>query len=206
MFTDPALPVGYQFDYMNAEVIERDMTVENGLVTLPHGTQYKMMVLPKLETMRPELLVKIKKLVNEGMVILGPAPNRSPSLQNQPQADQQVQSMAAELWGNVDGINVKSRKYGKGKVLNGMDMTEALALINVVPDCKLPDDNLVHYGHRTLGDQDIYFLTNQTEQTQIISPEFRVTGKQPELWEATTGYFRDLPAYDQKNGCYIRST
>ena len=196
--TDPALPVGYQFDYMNAEVIERDMTVENGLVTLPHGTQYKMMVLPKLETMRPELLVKIKKLVNEGMVILGPAPNRSPSLQNQPQADQQVQSMAAELWGNVDGINVKSRKYGKGKVLNGMDMTEALALINVVPDCKLPDDNLVHYGHRTLGDQDIYFLTNQTEQTQIISPEFRVTGKQPELWEATTGYFRDLPAYDQK--------
>jgi hypothetical protein len=79
-----------------------------------------------------------------------------------------------------------------------MDMTEALALINVVPDCKLPNDNLVHYGHRTLGDQEIYFLTNQTEETQVISPEFRVTGKQPELWEATTGYFRDLPAYEQK--------
>jgi hypothetical protein len=196
--TDPALPVGYQFDYMNAEVIERDMTVENGLITLPHGTQYKMMVLPKVETMRPELLSKIKKLVNEGMIVLGPAPMRSPSLQNQPQADQQVREMAAELWGNVDGINVKSRKYGKGKVFNGMDMTEALALINVVPDCKLPNDNLVHYGHRTLGDQEIYFLTNQTEETQVISPEFRVTGKQPELWEATTGYFRDLPAYEQK--------
>lgn len=196
--TDPALPVGYQFDYMNAEVIERDMTVEDGLITLPHGTQYKMMVLPKLETMRPELLAKIKKLVNEGMVVLGPAPKRSPSLQNQPQADQQVQTMAAELWADVDGVNVKSRKYGKGRILNGMDMTEALALINVVPDCKLPNDNLVHYGHRSLGNQEIYFLTNQTEETQIISPEFRVSGKQPELWEATTGYIRELPAYEQK--------
>lgn len=196
--TDPELPLGYQFDYMNAEVIERDMTVENGLITLPHGTQYKMMVLPKLETMRPELLVKIKELVNDGAIILGPAPKYSPSLQNQPQADQQVKAIAEELWAGVDGVTLKSRKYGKGRVLNGMDMTEALALINVVPDCKLPDDNLVHYGHRSLGDQEIYFLTNQTKETQVILPEFRITGKQPELWEATTGYRRILPAYEQK--------
>lgn len=196
--TDPALPLGYQFDYMNAEVIERDMTVENGLITLPHGTQYKIMVLPKLETMRPELLAKIKQLVTDGAVILGPAPNRSPSLQNQPEADNQIKTMAAELWGDVDGVNVKSRKFGKGMVINGMDMKEALALINCVPDCKLPEDNSIHYGHRTLGSQEIYFLTNQTGETQVIAPEFRVTGKQPELWEATTGYMRDLPAYSQK--------
>ncbi len=196
--TDPALPIGYQFDYMNAEVILRDMTVENGLITLPHGTQYKMMVLPKLETMRPELLLKIKQLVNDGAVILGPAPNRSPSLQNQPEADKQVQEMAAELWSEVDGIDVKLRKYGKGTVLNGMDMNEALALINCVPDCKLPEDNSIHYGHRTLENGEIYFITNQTDKEQIITPEFRVTGKQPELWEATTGYMRNLPAYEQK--------
>jgi hypothetical protein len=196
--TDPALPVGYQFDYMNAEVIERDMTVEDGLITLPHGTQYKMMVLPKLETMRPELLVKIKQLVNDGAIILGPAPSRSPSLQNQPEADQQVQAMAAELWGDVDGVNVKSRKFGKGTVLNGMDMNEALTLISCVPDCKLPEDNTIHYGHRTLGNGDIYFVTNQSDKEQTITPEFRVTGLQPELWEATTGYMRDLPAYEQK--------
>lgn len=196
--TDPALPVGYQFDYMNAEVIERDMIVEDGLITLPHGTQYKMMVLPKLKTMRPELLRKITQLVKDGAVILGPAPSHSPSLQNQPEADQQVQAMAAELWSDVDGLNVKSRKFGKGMILNGMDMREALALINCVPDCKLPDDNSIHYGHRTLGNQEIYFLTNQTDKEQIITPEFRVTDLQPELWEATTGFSRVLPAFEQK--------
>ena len=196
--TDPALPVGYQFDYMNAEVIEKYMTVEDGLITLPHGTQYRIMVLPQLETMRPELLAKIKQLVNDGAIILGPSPSRSPSLQNQPEADQQVQAMAAELWGDVDGVNVKSRKFGQGMILNGMDMKEAFAFINCVPDCKVPEDNSIHYGHRTLGNGEIYFVSNQTDKEQIITPEFRVTGLQPELWEATTGYLRDLPAYEQK--------
>lgn len=63
---DPELPKGYQFDYINAEVIERDLFVKDGLLTLPHGTQYRILVLPKLETMRPELLAKIKKLIEDG--------------------------------------------------------------------------------------------------------------------------------------------
>jgi hypothetical protein len=71
---NPPLPRGYQFDYINAEVIEKSLTVKKGLLTLPHGTQYKLLVLPKLETMRPELLKKIKKLIEQGAVVLGPAP------------------------------------------------------------------------------------------------------------------------------------
>ena len=196
--TDPVLPVGYQFDYMNAEVIEKYMTVKDGLLTLPHGTQYRIMVLPKLETMRPELLTKIKQLVENGAVVLGPAPKRSPSLQNQPIADQKVQEMASELWGDVDGVQIKSRKFGKGMIINGMDMKEVFGLINCLPDCKLPEDNSIHYGHRTSGDGEIYFVSNQTTETKIITPEFRVKGMQPELWEATTGYIGNLPAYDQK--------
>ena len=196
--TDPALPIGYQFDYMNAEVIEKFMTVKDGLITLPHGTQYRILVLPKLETMRPELLAKIKQLVKDGAVVLGPFPKRSPSLQNQPEADQQVQAMAAELWGDVDGVNVKWQKFGKGIIMNGMSMNEAFALINCVPDCRLPEDNTIHYGHRTLRNGEIYFLTNQTGETKTVTPEFRVKGMQPELWEATTGYVRNLPAYEQK--------
>ncbi|MGQ8338227.1 glycosyl hydrolase [Sunxiuqinia sp. A32] len=201
---DPALPVGYQFDYMNAEVIEKYMTVKDGLVTLPHGTQYRILVLPKLETMRPELLAKIKQLVNDGAVVMGPAPNRSPSLQNQPEADQQIQKMAAELWGDVDGISVKSKKFGDGMILNGMSMEEAFALINCIPDCKLPNDRTIHYGHRSIKNGEIYFVSNQTSETKLVTPEFRVTGLQPELWEATTGYIRDLKAFVPKeNGTAV---
>jgi hypothetical protein len=77
---NPPLPRGYQFDYINAEVIEKSLTVKKGLLTLPHGTQYKLLVLPKLETMRPELLKKIKKLIEQGAVVLGPAPSVRPAI------------------------------------------------------------------------------------------------------------------------------
>jgi hypothetical protein len=195
---NPALPVGYQFDYMNAEVIEKYMSVKGGLITLPHGTQYRILVLPKLETMRPELLSKIKQLINDGAVVLGPAPKRSPSLQNQPAADKQVQLIASEIWGQVDGVTVKSRKCGKGIIMDGLTMEEAFAMIKCVPDCKLPADQTIHYGHRKLDNGEAYFITNQTSNVQLVTPEFRVEGMQPELWEATTGSVRNLRAYDQK--------
>ena len=193
--TNPSLPVGYEFDYINAEVIINAMTVKDGLLTLPHGTQYRILVIPEQNTMRPELLLKIKQLVENGATILGAPPVQSPSGQNQPHADIIVKKLAAEIWGNVDGVNIKSRRLGKGLVLNMKTMEEALGEIKLIPDCKLPADNSIHYGHRKLENENVYFLSNQTADEQIISPEFRVTGKKPELWLATTGEMRTLPAY-----------
>lgn len=193
---DPELPKGYQFDYINAEVIERDLFVKDGLLTLPHGTQYRILVLPKLETMRPELLAKIKKLIEDGAVVLGPAPKRSPSGESFPTADRQVEKLAGELWSGLDGRSVKAVKRGKGELLFGMTMEEALKHIGCVPDCGLPTDAPVLYGHRSAGDADIYFISNQKDEMIEIRPEFRIRSRQPELWDATTGRIRTLPAYE----------
>lgn len=194
---EPELPKGYQFDYMNAEVIERDLFVKDGLLTLPHGTQYRILVLPKLETMRPELLTKIKKLIEEGAVVLGPAPKRSPSGASYPTADKWVKSLADELWAGLDGNKVKAVKRGKGELLYGMTMKEALDHIGCVPDCGLPIDAPILYGHRSAKGIEIYFISNQKEETIEVSPEFRVHSMQPELWDATTGRIRTLPAYQE---------
>lgn len=195
--TDPALPKGYQFDYINAEVIERDLFVKDGLLTLPHGTQYRILVLPKLETMRPELLAKIKQLIEDGAVVLGPAPQRSPSMQGYPEADKQVKQLADELWAGLDGQQVKYVKRGKGELLCGMTMEEAFKHIGCVPDCALPADAPVLYGHRNMGQTDIYFISNQTDEVVEVNPEFRVRSMQPELWNAIDGSVRLLPAYRQ---------
>jgi hypothetical protein len=47
---------------------------------------------------------------------------------------------------------------------------------------------------------DIYFLSNQTGEEKIINPGFRITGMQPELWDATIGTIRSLPAFRQEEG------
>ena len=95
------------------------------------------------------------------------------------------------MWGNADSKTPKSSKYGKGNVLSGMTMQEALDYIKVIPDVLLTNKDVL-YAHRTTKDGDIYFLTNQTNKTINLSPAFRITGKQPELWDAVTGDTRDL--------------
>jgi hypothetical protein len=195
---DPALPQGYSFDYINGEVIQTRVSVKEGKLVLPDGMNYRLLVLPKLQTMRPELLKKISELVMSGAVILGPAPRYSPSLQNYPAADRQIKKLSAELWGKVDGIKVKSAKVGKGMVLSGMEMQEALDLLGVVPDCKFAKEDPALFIHRTLPDGEMYFISNQTDKTITINPDFRVTGKSPEFWSSVDGFCRDLPAYSQK--------
>jgi hypothetical protein len=197
------LPKGYQFDYINAEVIEKSLTVKNGLLTLPHGTQYKILVLPPLETMRPALLRKIKQLIENGAVVLGSSPKRSPSLENYPEADKEIRELAKSLWPNMQE-GEKQVKIGKGLLINGMNMQEALNMANCTPDCRVAPEDPVLFGHRNKGNTDIYFLTNQSEKDIAIYPEFRVKGKQPELWDAVSGNIRQLPTFTQTaNGTIV---
>ncbi len=189
--TQPAPPAGHQFDYINAEVILRDMTVKNGKLTLPHGTQYEILVLPELKSMRPELLEKIVTLVKEGAKIVGPAPEYSPSLQNQPVADARVKELAKIVWNG----DKQENQVGKGYVFNQLSLEEVFKRLNILPDCRVPAE--IHYGHRTKGDIQIYFLSNQTDKNISFTAEFRTGKGAPEWWNAVDGSRRELPQYEQ---------
>lgn len=196
---EPWIPAGYQFEHINAEVIIRDLSVKDGRLVLPHGVSFKALVLPpKLKTMRPELLEKIEKLVADGAIVLGPAPERSPSLENQPEADMKVKEIAEKLWGNVDGISVKQRQYGKGMICHGISFEDLFAQLDYVPDCKVPTGTLIYQGHQKDGNKDIYILSNQEDHPVTMDVEFRIVGKQPELWDPLTGEIRKLPAFTYK--------
>lgn len=200
---DPALPAGYSFDYINAEVIRTRLQVANGKLVLPDGMSYRILVLPKLATMRPELLEKIKSLVEQGAVVLGPGPSRSPSLQNYPAADQQLQALTTQLWGSDP---VKIRRVGKGLVMNGMNLQEALDSLDILPDLAITETDHVTradsalFIHRTLEAGDIYFISNQKTKSVEWSARFRVTRKVPELWDPVSGSIRLLPSYSEATG------
>ena len=118
--------------------------------------------------MRPELLSKIKELLYDGAVVLGPAPERSPSGQNYGEADKQVKALAAELWNGLDGNRKKMARIGKGLLMVNMDMNEAVAAIHCVPDCKFPEDVQLLYGHRTMEQTEIYFISNQENKEVTV--------------------------------------
>lgn len=189
---DPALPRGYQFDYINAEVLVRDAFVRDGMLTLPHGTAYRVLVLPKLETMRPEVIAKLEWLIRDGAVVLGSAPSRSPSLQGYPAADGEVAAAVSRLWSPVDHAT-KYARVGKGMLIDGMDMTQAFSLIDCPPDMSIGASEPILYSHRRADGADIYFVSNQSAESITVAPEFRVKGMRPELWNAVNGSVGDLP-------------
>src|SRR5690606_3193386 len=123
-------------------------------------------------------------------------PQRSPSLADYGEADKEVQMLADKLWGNLDGSQEKEHVYGNGLVLQGLTMEEALERADVLPDIQLEDSDPVAFIHRTLPEGDIYFVSNQSDGKIQINPTFRITGKQPELWNAVHGKLRDLPEFN----------
>lgn len=192
---DPELPKGYSFDYINAEVLLTRTKVKDGYLVLPDGMRYKVLVLANQETMRPKLLKKITELVEEGAVVLGPRPIRSPSYENYPEADREVRQLSDALWGDIDGVTNKSAQVGKGLIASGMEMQELFDLIGVLPDFRTAPDAQVLFIHRTQQDGDSYFISNQSHETLTICPDFRITGRKPERWDPVTGATRELPAY-----------
>ncbi|MDR3267688.1 MAG: glycoside hydrolase family 2, partial [Tannerella sp.] len=194
--TNPPIPKGYHYDHINAEALLRDATVKDGKLTLPHGTSYRALVLPPQETMRPEVLQKIMQLVNDGATVIGNPPERSPSLENYPAADKQVQELAAALWGETPE---KQHAYGKGKIFTNTSPEEIFQMLNLLPDFQADEKAPVFYTHRKTADADIYFITNQSDKRIQLTPQFRVSGKQPELWEPVTAERWLLPAFVQND-------
>lgn len=198
---NPEIPKGYSYDYMNAEVILKYLTVQNGLLTLPSGIQYKVLVLPELNTMRPEVLQKIRRLTEAGGVILGNPPSISPSYENYPAADEEVKKLANILWGDMDGVNKKHHNVGKGIVASGMSLEELFELLSVTPDFNTHGANIaVEFIHRQLNNGEAYFITNQEEKEIQFTASFRVDGLTPELWDPVTGTTRILPQYTVTEG------
>lgn len=196
---DPPLPAGYQYDFINAEVLEHSAFVQDGMIALPHGTRYALLVLPKLDTMRPELLRKIEQLINDGAVVIGSAPVRSPSNQNQPAADEEVRTIAERLWKGIDGKNVLGKTYGEGFL--GVDMlSAALDLVTDGPDCRYDSSLPLVYCHRTLPHAQIYFLANQSTDPIATSVSFRCDEGVPSFWDPVTGKIEPVTGWKVVEG------
>lgn len=193
---DKELSNGYSFDFINADVILNRLSVRNGKLRLPEGTEYSAMLLPPLTTMRPQVLKKIEKLVKDGAVIIGTPPVKSPSLSGYPHCDEEVKNIAGNIWGNWknDGSAPLMRKVGKGAVYCNVPVNDVLAQINTPEDVKTDAESL-GWTHRRLKNGDIYFLTNQGGKPIETNVSFRVKNKRPELWNAVDGSLRPLESY-----------
>ena len=121
----PFVRGGYNFDGCTPEVVLTRMSVKDGRIVLPDGMSYRVLVLPQVETMTPALLGKIKELVVAGATVVAPSrPQKSPGLSDYPACDEQVKTLAADLWGaGAAPAEVTERHVGKGRIVWGGELS-----------------------------------------------------------------------------------
>ena len=200
-----SLGQGYDYDYINEEVILTRMQVKDGRLVLPDGMNYRALVLPDRKTISPVVLKRIGELVEAGATIVGSKPERSNSLRNYPNSDTEVRDLAARIWGDSDGQKVKSHSYGKGKVLWNIPLAEVLKSMGVERDFVAEninnEDQHIDYIHRATADEDIYLVSNSSMERQSLKCRFRVAdGRVPSFWNAEDGNVKPCHVYEASDG------
>jgi len=185
----PALPDGYQYDFINADALITRMSVNSaGKLVMPDGMTYSVLVLPQANEISLSTLKKVKELTWNGATICGPRPVKSPGYSGKDLTDE-IAQLADDVWGDLDGISRTQRLYGKGRVMWGMPLKEVLKAASVKPDVEFdkPLDSDLSWIHRRDGNNDIYFVVNRTDKPVDINARFKVSGKEAELWHADNG-------------------
>ena len=138
----PAIPDGYEFDGLNAEVLLSRVSCRDGRLTLSHGVSYRYLVLPDNPGwgVTAPVLERIAALVREGITIVGPKPGASPSLSGADDQDRRIRRCADDLWGVDPGI-AGVRTVGKGRVIWGSELEDIVARDGLPPDLGLRMDS-----------------------------------------------------------------
>lgn len=214
---DPGM--GYDWDKCSYDVLMDRVSVRNGKIVLPDGMTYSILVLPGETSIRLPLLRKLEKLVNQGLILAGPRPEKATGLTDYPESDREVQKIAQRLWG-PETVAPIDRKVGKGRVFSGIKPDEILGLLEIKPDFLWSspyEDTHLEYIHRSTPSEEIYFVVNRLARHGIndtkyrylpdlpdrfeeVTAKFRVTGTVPELWDPETGRIEKAVAYREENG------
>lgn len=194
-------PAGYANDWITKSYLLNQLGVENGEIVSSSGSaRYWLLVLPESDRMSLETVKKLSELVNAGGVVLGSKPAAREGRQGGEAADKEFARYVGELWG--DELR-QDRTVGKGRVLTGMTVDEALAAIHVKPDVTWTTASTspkIYWHHRRSDQRDIYFLVNGNGETLKATFSFRIEDRAPEIWNPETGGIRKTALFREADG------
>ena len=192
---------GYDYDVTNEEVLLQLKVVDGGIL-VPGGIRYRLLVLPDHKVLSLAVLEKVKVLLKRGATVLGPKPERLVSLVGGESAQNRFHHLSDELWGRRPAES-GWKTVGKGLLAWGQSSRELLYSSGLAYDFEVleaENQREYQYIHYTIDDADVYFVCSQTDQTKANDCAFRVSGKQPELWDPVTGEITTAVAFMQTGG------
>jgi hypothetical protein len=199
---NPGLGAGYDYDRASNEALINVASVKDGRIVTTGGMNYRVLIMPQNQGMTLAALQKIAGLVQSGATIVGPPPTGLAGMPVHPDDEKQFNELVAQLWGGMTGLP-SDEKVGAGRVVSDKTADQVLKAQGVGPDFEF--DGLSPHGeiawiHRNNANEDWYYVTSRWFSPENLTCKFRITGKQPELWDPVTGETRDATAFRQENG------
>lgn len=189
-------PNGYDFDYLNQDVLLNRLSVVDGKLRNPEGTEWKVIWLPAEQCRRlaPPTLARLQELLTAGATVIGQAPLENPSLVGGDSAGQDFLNLTTALWnGQAQG----DRRIGKGRLLWGEDLRASLAKLEIEPDLLGLRPQAWH--HRRDGQRDLYFIAADREVPLDATLDFRASG-QVQFWDPLAGTIAPASVLVRTNG------
>lgn len=172
----PMIPVGYNFDYVNADALTNVINADGGRMTSPGGTSYEVLVLDgSARKMTLPVLRKIAALADAGVKIVGKAPESVASLNDD---QKEFDTLLRSVWDS-----------GRANVFPSIQS----ALSATSPDVIFPDGSeKLRFVHRHTDDGEIYWISNTDGVPGSYELSFRVTGRKPLLFHAEDGSVEEV--------------
>lgn len=182
----PPVPQGYAYDFLNAEALQKDVTMVGGWLQAPSGMTYRVLALDKqCRRMTLASLRRLQQLVNAGCKVWGQKPQLPMSLEDD---TLEFARLTADIW-----------EKHRSNVMATPTLEEAFKGWGIRPDCSSPDMSQLSYVHRHAADGDFYWVSNTHDSELTTTVSLRTTGRKPEIWHADDG--RMEPAsYVMKEG------
>jgi hypothetical protein len=196
-----SLGAGYDYDYVNRDIVVRDMKVRDGRLVLSSGMEYRLIVLAERDDIALPVLRKLEQLVQDGATLVGRPPQRANSLEDYPRCDEEVRRISRLLWG--EGATVGGRRHGEGRVFPEVPLRDVLTGMGLGPDFSVetPTEHQLDYIHRRTDSEELYFVVNSADEPVEAECSFRVAeGSRPTLWNPEDGSVSRCPAYRREGG------
>ena len=174
-------PQEYKYDYCNPDVLLNRLSVRDGMITTPEGIRYRLLWIPDNQRMLPQTAEKLYELIHDGATVVGEAPQGLATLTDAAMAQQRFDTAVKNIWGEKPGRNL--RQIGKGVVIAGMTLNEALNELKIQPD--VIGENAL-WTHRSTDGADWYYVCAPQGNGFVGTLDFRSTGN-VELWDPLTG-------------------
>lgn len=188
-----SFPEGYKYDYCNPDVLLNRLSVRDGRIVTPEGISYALLWMPSTKRMLPETLERLYDLLCEGAVVVGEAPEGLATLSGGDVAQRRFDEAVARIWG--ERPETGAREVGKGKILSGLSLAQALERLGIQPDVR---SSGALWLHRTVGEVDWYYVCAPKGSGFKGKVDFRNTGR-VRLWDPVDGSIEAIPC-EQADG------